>query len=377
MNKSKILENIFLSGLKVNGYDPIIRKVILLNILLLMSSLMLLFFSIYNLFYNDAYYLGLIDTLAFVGSAYAFFDLRRQKGIIQASIIATITAFSLMIALVYFANGKNFTLIWTVFLPIFAIFINGSKKGLIVTAIFYFIIFSLTYAGIGEWQDGTWNLASFLRLVAASIGLTFITYFFERSFELTYLELEKNKEVESRYIKKLEYASITDPLTQLYNRRYLDVQFDLKFNQAREKNSYFAMFILDLDYFKNYNDEYGHHAGDEVLQSVADVLKKVMKREKDSTFRLGGEEFCGLIISHEKEKIIGTVENIRKSIKSLQLEHSESEYKIITASFGVCIINSFENQDLDQMYKIADNALYRAKEEGRNCIRGQDIISTI
>ena len=377
MNLSNFFKNVFLSGIEVDGYDPIIRKLFLVNILLLMGIIFLLFFTIYNLFISTTYDLAFIDLIALSISIFGFIDLRKNQKLQRASTIATLNAFGLMLTLVYFAEGRDFTLIWTVFVPIFAIFINGSKKGILITALFYIIVFVITYNGIDEWQNGTWNFASYVRLVAASLGLTFIAYFFERSFERAYKELAESKKIKERYIAELEHSSITDPLTQLYNRRYLDVQFDEQFDKAKKNGSLFAFFILDVDYFKKYNDTYGHKAGDEALQKIASVLKEAMKRDSDSVFRVGGEEFCGLLMADTQEKIVGSIENLRKCIRDLNLVHTQNEHQFITVSIGVCMIHSFETKDLDKMYKIADDALYVAKEDGRNCMRGAEIISTL
>jgi len=368
---------IFLLGLEEDSNHPTVRKTILLNILLIMSIFYLLFFALYNFFILKMYEVAVADFAAFLLLLYAYIDVARTKKIVKASIIASVSIFILLIVIVYFYEGKNFSLIWVMFLPIFIIFLNGSKKGLVITTLFYIIVFAMAYKGIGVWSDGAWNSASFLRFASANIGLTIITYFFEKSFEVAHKELKHNREVEQRYIEELEYASITDPLTQLYNRRYLDYIFDIKFEKAREHNSYFALFILDLDYFKDFNDTYGHIAGDEALQKIADVLKSSMRREADSAFRLGGEEFCGLIMANTHQKIINSIENVRQKIEELEIEHKKSPYEFLTASFGVCIIHSFEKKDLDAMYKIADDALYEAKRAGRNTIKGQNRISTL
>ena len=377
MKYSSVYKNILQSNLDLEPYDPKSRKIVLLNILLYVSSSLLCFFTVYNFLYAHDYYIAIIDLFALTGALYALVDIRRRGNIKRASFIATGDVFLLMLALVFFAKGENFTLIWTVFLPIFAIFINGSRLGFFITVFFYSMVFSLAYNGIGVWQDGAWNSASFARLIAASIGLSFITYFFEQSLENAYTSLQESRKLEKGYVENLEMCSITDPLTKLYNRRHLDAQFKQKFEKAKTNSSYYALFILDLDKFKEYNDTYGHIAGDEALQAIAKVLKSSMKREADSTFRLGGEEFCILSMADEQEKIIKTGEYIRKNIEDLNIAHEKSEHKVITASFGLCIINSFEDKSLDKMYKIADDNLYLAKEQGRNCIVGTDKISVL
>ena len=377
MKYSLAYKNILLSNLDIETYSPKARKIILLNILLYVSSFILGFFTIYNFGFSQAYIIGVIDLVAFLAALYAIYYLRVFGKVYWAAIITTLDVFFLVVALIYFVEGANFTLIWTIFLPIFAIFINGSRNGLLITILFYIVIFSLAYNGLGEWQNGAWNMPSFTRLVAASITLTLMTYFFEQSLENAYIALEEKRDIEASYIRSLEICSITDPLTSLYNRRHLDVQFRLKFAKAKQEGKFLALFILDLDKFKGYNDTYGHKAGDDALVKVAKVLQESLQREADSTFRLGGEEFCGLFMANEHNNIVETVQRLRESIKNLQIEHKLSEESVLTASFGICIINSFKEENLDKMYKIADDNLYLAKEEGRNRVVGEVYISTL
>ncbi len=357
--------------------NPLTRRVVLLNILLLVTGFILGFFSFYNLVVSHDTGFAALDFVAFLGVLFSFFHMRKTGDMRIAVIIATINIFVFMCFLVYTMHGKNFTLIWTVFLPVFAMFINGSRRGLIISMFFYTIVFSMAYGGIGIWMDGMWNSESFTRLVAASLGLTFVTYLFENSLENAYSELEKKHDLEKKHLETLELYSITDPLTGLYNRRNLDNVFGEKFEKAKTHGSFFALFILDLDKFKEYNDTYGHIAGDKALQGVSRVLKNEMKRDSEAIFRVGGEEFCGLLMGNNKEKIVTHVQSIREKIEALNISHEKSPYGVMTASIGICIINSFEIESLDKMYKIADDNLYDAKESCRNCVRGAENISML
>ena len=372
-----ILSKIFYLGIDENTSDNDIRKYILLNILLVITSLLLFVFTVTNVLLGIHYNLLLINFIAFSANIYALYDMHTRHTFSRASIIGTINAFLLLLAIIHFGKGENFTLVWIIFFPVFAIFINGCKKGLRIAIAFYLIAFVMAYNGIGEWLNGLWNSSSFVRFVAANLGMLFITYLFEKSFEAAHQELMKNRDIEQKYIKALEEASIRDPLTQLYNRRHLDYLFHQQFLKAKEYQSYFAFFILDLDNFKLFNDTYGHIVGDEALKEVAKVLKDSMRRKSDSVFRLGGEEFAGLLMADSQEKIVQNIQQIRTHIQALQLEHKASSYGVLTASFGVCIIHDFEKEDFDRMYKIADDALYQAKDKGRNCIVGSDTISTL
>ncbi|WP_428738462.1 diguanylate cyclase [Sulfurimonas sp.] len=377
LEKTKLYETLFFSNMQFSEYSSELRKVVMINILLIITGIISLIFSIYNFALNNIL-LGFIDLVGFVMIVIGYFDLRISQNINRAAFATTALVFVFMVGIVYFGQGKNFTLIWSVFFPVFAIFINGSKKGIYVSAIFYLVVFLISYQGIGIWQDGLWNNASFWRLFIASIGITIILYFFEVSFEKASEQLAKNREKEQQYIEQLETFSITDPLTKLYNRRYLTKQFSVLFEKAKKHNSYFAFYVFDLDFFKQYNDTYGHIAGDTVLKKIAWTLThNIFKREVDHVFRLGGEEFCGLIIANDLTKIQQSLQNAKQSIEDLGLEHPKGINKVLTASFGVAIINEFSVEDFDKVYKIADQALYEAKAQGRNCIVGDDKVSIL
>jgi diguanylate cyclase (GGDEF)-like protein len=318
-----------------------------------------------------------VDALVFVLNLYALYDIYYKKRLNRASIIATMNAFFLLLAIAYYGKADNFTLVWVIFFPVFAIFINGYKKGLIISIVFYIIAFYIVYEGIDKWLNGYWDASSFIRFAAANLGMLFITYFFERNFDAAHRELIKNRNIEKKYIEVLREASIRDPLTKLYNRRHLDYLFHQQFLKAETSQSYFAFFILDLDNFKTYNDMYGHVEGDKALEKVSNVLRNAMTRSADSVFRVGGEEFAGLLMADSKKKIFQTVESVRAGVESLSLKHKASAVGILTASIGLCIIHNFEIENFEQMYKIADDALYEAKDKGRNCIIGDNIISTL
>ena len=346
-----------------------VRRFVLLNTIVFISLFFLFTFAMYNLFFTYRYIIAAIDFLAFFIFLYALYSIKQEQKFMKAAVIVSINSFILLLALVYYIKGAEFTLVWVLFFPIIAIFVLGCQKGLFLSLFFYSLILYIAYNGVDSWLNGMWNIESFARFVAANTGMLFITYFFERSFEAAHRELAKNRSIEQRYIIALKKASITDPLTQLYNRRHLDTMFHEKFLKAKENNSYFAFFILDIDHFKDYNDNYGHIAGDGALKEVAAVLQELMRREADSVFRLGGEEFAGILMADSEEKIIHVIENIRSTIESLAIEHCKSTFGFITVSIGVCIIHSFEEESLDKMYKIADSVLYEAKNNGRNQIR--------
>ena len=173
----------------------------------------------------------------------------------------------------------------------------------------------------------------------------------------------KNKE----FIRKIELLSITDSMTNLYNRRHFDMLFDKqrKVQLRLKKNLVFIM--MDIDHFKQYNDTYGHQAGDDTLIAVASCIKGNLHRPDDFAFRLGGEEFGVLCNDMTKEESFKFANKLKESIEDLNIEHSgNSASEFVTISMGLIVIEPKVQCDNNNIYKCADEALYNAKELGRN-----------
>ena len=170
---------------------------------------------------------------------------------------------------------------------------------------------------------------------------------------------------DKKYIEKL---SITDELTKLYNRRYFNTKIEEEINRAKRGNKYLCLMILDIDYFKQYNDTYGHQKGDFVLKEVANVLRSKTNRASDFAFRVGGEEFA-IITTLEKDKVAGFAKAIKDDIFNLKIEHSTSLVsKYVTSSIGISCRLANDIKNIDGIYKEADDNLYEAKNLGRNSI---------
>lgn len=167
--------------------------------------------------------------------------------------------------------------------------------------------------------------------------------------------------------KEISQLLVTDYLTKIHNRRYFNDIFDLELRRAQRKHENFILIILDIDYFKQYNDTYGHDAGDKALIKVATKLKNTLNRANDFVFRLGGEEF-GIITSKLNEPDVKELnKKILNCISDLMIENTGSEVsKYLTLSLGVVIVEPDTNLIQNEIYKLADLALYEAKRKGRN-----------
>ena len=162
----------------------------------------------------------------------------------------------------------------------------------------------------------------------------------------------------------LRYQSLRDPLTGLFNRRYLQGYLNREIDRANRKQEFIGILILDIDHFKHFNDTYGHDAGDLVLKEVSLYLLK-QTRQYDIACRYGGEELILVLPDASLENSILRAEEIRKGIKKLQLEHQGEKLSQITVSIGVSCFPD-DGTEIDDLIQAADKALYKAKEQGRD-----------
>jgi diguanylate cyclase (GGDEF)-like protein len=164
----------------------------------------------------------------------------------------------------------------------------------------------------------------------------------------------------------IQRQAVIDSLTGIPNRRYFSERFYQEFNRCSRENTPISFILCDVDNFKRYNDTYGHPAGDECLKRIAQVIEKTVRRPTDFCARYGGEEFAVILSNTPIDGAMHTAEEIRKSIEDLSIEvdHTETSYTV-TVSLGVATA-SHESRSHEELIKKADDALYRAKKNGRN-----------
>jgi diguanylate cyclase (GGDEF)-like protein len=167
--------------------------------------------------------------------------------------------------------------------------------------------------------------------------------------------------------KRLENASYTDSLTGLHNRRYFNFVYERELKRAKRNKTYITFMMLDIDYFKQYNDTYGHVEGDFALKSVAKALHDILKRPSDYVFRLGGEEFGVLLSETDESNSAKLAREICDAVRGRELKHENSKAgEFVTISIGVvcCIADDALNDEI--LISRADEMLYEAKESGRD-----------
>lgn len=161
---------------------------------------------------------------------------------------------------------------------------------------------------------------------------------------------------------KLEILSQTDGLTGIFNRMMFETKIVVEWNRCKHHNIPLSMLMMDIDFFKPYNDHYGHRAGDRCIQQIAEVLKCYTKHSSHFVARYGGEEFA-MVMPHSNETEARTLaEIVRQAVEDLAIPHQYSEVaKVLTISIGVYSMIPNDQTDLEHFIELADQALYRAK----------------
>ncbi len=208
------------------------------------------------------------------------------------------------------------------------------------------------------------RLTNQLLLMFSTLMVTVLTLAIIFYFSQSFYRIQQNSN------RELERISITDPLTSIPNRRYLGIIFDNEIQRAHREGKGAAFGLLDIDFFKRFNDTYGHHEGDLSLQKVVGALRSSLQRAGDFYFRFGGEEFCFFCSAKSLQEAKINGERIRAAVEQLKIEHCENTAShVLTISLGVAFLPKATTEYLDYMIKQADALLYEAKDKGRNkCI---------
>jgi diguanylate cyclase (GGDEF)-like protein len=175
---------------------------------------------------------------------------------------------------------------------------------------------------------------------------------------------EKILRTQSETLKK---DATTDSLTGLYNRRFFDEHYKMALGQAIRQKLPLSVFIIDIDYFKDYNDNYGHPTGDKALIQVAQILRQQLSRSSDMLARYGGEEFVLVLPNMPDEHSIKFANRLINAVMEAQIIHDYSQCAPhLTISIGVSTYDPNLHREASILVDAADSALYKAKSEGRN-----------
>jgi diguanylate cyclase (GGDEF)-like protein len=218
------------------------------------------------------------------------------------------------------------------------------------------------------------NIMQSLSYVMFHVVISFTAFGFLLMCSERYVELQR--ETENRLLQrtqeleianqKLAKLSFTDGLTGIANRRHFDEMLDFEWERAKRQNQILALGLLDVDWFKKYNDCYGHQMGDECLKQVAKVLTENVSRTGDLVARYGGEEFVFVLSATDGDTALRIAQKICLAFEKLELPHELSDFNFVSVSIGVAAIVPSENFQTKDLIQRADKALYIAKKQGRN-----------
>jgi diguanylate cyclase (GGDEF)-like protein len=195
-----------------------------------------------------------------------------------------------------------------------------------------------------------------LAMVAANLFGASVVYMHEKSSRVRFLEACLLRDMVAR-----------DGLTGIHNRRMFDQHIQRVWQQAVREEERVAVLLADIDCFKDYNDRYGHQAGDECLRAVAVSLSQCARRPLDFVARYGGEEFAVVLYEASREYVAEVLTRIQRSIAELNIPHEASRVASrLTVSIGAAFILPSSNRTHEGLIQLADEALYSAKEQGRN-----------
>ena len=186
----------------------------------------------------------------------------------------------------------------------------------------------------------------------------------------SFTDITEQRQAQEILKQQAEYQhaiAMTDGLTQVANRRCFDEKIQMEWQRLLREKAYLSLILLDIDYFKYYNDCYGHQAGDTCLIQVAQTAAKQLKRPADLFARYGGEEFIVVLPNTNLEGAIMVAESIQQAIRDLCIPHQDSKVSdVVTVSMGISCLIPTADSSVEDLIKITDDALYQAKQQGRD-----------
>ncbi|MEB3160412.1 MAG: diguanylate cyclase [Synechocystis sp.] len=225
----------------------------------------------------------------------------------------------------------------------------------------------------GEWQTDNDQMNQILQGQIITEMKTFAESFYSMANQLKMLfeslETRVKERTEALTIanQKLESLANLDSLTQIANRRRFDDYLALEWQQHQQEKNSLALLLIDIDYFKNYNDFYGHQQGDHCLIQVAQTLAKVPQGKTALVARYGGEEFAVILPNTNTQQALILAESIREAIAALNIPHARSKISHrVTISLGIASVIPGPESTLEDLIRQADDALYTAKTQGRD-----------
>ena len=308
------------------------------NVTTILTIILLPFIA--NTFYQGRYVVGIIASITALILISNIISLQQRNKFIFKPWIVTLSMIPGILAIIY--KLELIGILWSYPVLVMMFFVHQRKTALIFSSIFIVCIIFFSYQKLG--------LEITIRVFATMSMIVIFSNIFLKT-------LEQQQDFLSKMV-------VTDPLTGAYNRRYFDERIKLS-HGLRNRDIDASIIMLDIDYFKKINDELGHSAGDKFLSLFVKLISHRI-RETDSVFRLGGDEFAILLSGEKLETAIKLAEELRSLFEKTNIVSN----KIVTCSMGVAELN--KDETIDSWMRRGDNALYKAKNNGRNRVELAD-----
>ncbi len=299
----------------------------------------------------------LLSSILFFLSLQNHWLFLKQYRFETSSTLIQLSLITLMLYLVYSGGSNNTGPLWVFLVPPVMMFFGGLKGGLRNT-----LGFILCYCVIMFYPDDQLLQASYsyefkTRVLYSLMTLTFLAGYYEYSRHQSFLHVKQLSE-------KFEQQARRDHLTNIPNRRAMMEQLSYEYARVVRNNNTMSILLIDVDYFKHVNDQYGHKYGDEVLVKLAKLFEGTL-RKQDMISRWGGEEFLILLPLTPLNDAYEVAEKVRLTIKNHPIEYENTTIPI-TVSIGIG--SADKDHTVDSAITRADEHLYQAKEGGRNCV---------
>ncbi|RUO20841.1 hypothetical protein CWE08_06995 [Aliidiomarina iranensis] len=328
-------------------HDPEQHQRSLLNALLIIIFVFSAAIGTINILNFGAVFTALFNYISMLAAALIWLFYKRTKNLSIASWLLCGAVLFNLFAFMYIAKGGAYSLIWITVLPPVTFFLLGKRSGSWLTGSVFCLLVAVLAWQMPNLPSTRFSMGALLNITEVLLALWLVFRHYEGSREAAFAALER--------------LSVTDKLTGLHNRAKLDLTLEKYMGYVERFEKPFAVLLIDIDHFKRVNDKFGHLQGDLVLQKVAKILHSNI-RKTDELGRWGGEEFLLLCPDTDLSAALHLAQQLREKIA----KNASTVGTQVTVSIGVAEIR--QHMATAEALGLADTALYRAKENGRNCV---------
>ncbi len=334
------------------------RKIVMISVLILTGSIFVLLLAGVA-FFDGLYFLSILDftiVVMLLGHYIYLWITQNITGTAYSGCVIVLIFFVIL-----FATGAAHqqSYVWIYSFPIITLFLLGSTGGTVFSMLLLALMTGINIFGGYLPFYSPYPPGLVLRITLSYLLVFLFSYIFEKTRVIMHQRLDNA-------MQDLNERAIRDGLTGLHNRRYMDEILGSVLFQRKRTGDQLALLMIDVDYFKLYNDTYGHLRGDEVLNQFAEILSGLIRRKSDYIFRYGGEEFVMLLSPTNTETAESFASAIIEKTEAAAFPHEKSPYGVVTVSVGVAISHAGAHNEIETLISAADKALYSAKKQGRN-----------